>query len=288
VDLRSAPSFELFLFTRDGALARSAIAAGVDGIVIDLERNGKRIRQIGADTEVNEDTIEDLRFMRGMTTARILCRINAVGGDTKHEVEAVIAAGADELLLPMVRDIDDVECVLDVANGRIGVGILVETRDAVANAGRLGRLPLTRAFVGLNDLAIERRSPSIFSPLSDGTVAEVRNAFRARFGVAGLTIPEGGDPLPSRLLAGELARLQCDFTFLRRSFKRDTRDRSLDIEVPRIRDALRTAWNRSRDDVERDRVELATRISVLERATRSTGRRHSQPDKGAALPCESS
>jgi hypothetical protein len=264
MDVRSASSFELFLFTRDVVLARSAIAAGVDGIVIDLERNGKRIRQLGADTEVNEDTIEDLRTMRGMTTARILCRINAVGGGTKQEVEAVIAAGADELLIPMVRDIDDVESVLEVADGRIGVGILVETRDAVANAGLLGRLPLTRAFVGLNDLAIERRSPSIFSPLSDGTVADVRNAFRARFGVAGLTIPEGGHPLPSRLLAGELARLRCDFTFLRRSFKRDTKGRSLDVEVPRIRDALRTAWNRPRDDVERDRAELATRISVLE------------------------
>jgi hypothetical protein len=98
--------------------------------------------------------------------------------------------------------------------GALTSGFLVETRDAVANAGALGRLPLSRVFLGLNDLAIERRSPSIFSALADGSVDEVRAAFDAPFGEAGMTIPEGGDPLPSRLIAGELARFRCGFTFL--------------------------------------------------------------------------
>ena len=64
MDGRQVPGFELLLFTRDVDLAARAVAAGVDGIVIDWERAGKRARQLAADTEINLDTVDDLRRMR--------------------------------------------------------------------------------------------------------------------------------------------------------------------------------------------------------------------------------
>ncbi len=55
-----------------------------------------------------------------------------------------------------------------------------------------------------------------------------------RFGVAGLTLPGGGVPVPSELLAAELVRLGADFTFLRRSFTADMAGRDPFTEVPRL------------------------------------------------------
>jgi 2-keto-3-deoxy-L-rhamnonate aldolase RhmA len=261
---RQAPSFELFLFTSDIELATRAVGAGIDGIVIDWERNGKHARQHEADTEVSEDTVDDLRLVRAATPARILCRVNPLGDETADEIAAAAEAGANELLLPMVRDVSDVEQVLELSGGRIDVGILVETVEAVANVRELARLPLSRVFLGLNDLALQRGTASIFTAVADGTADDVRAAFDTPFGVAGVTLPDAGDPISCRLLIGELARLECDFTFLRRSFRRDVVGRSLDIEVPRIREALLAASMRSLDEVHRDRAELVHVIRELE------------------------
>ena len=121
----------------------------------------------------------------------------------------------------MVRSAGEVADAIRVARGRCGVGILVETVDAVRNAAELARLPLSRVYVGLNDLSIERGSRSIFEALTDGLVDEVRPLFTVPFGMAGLTLPDCGRPIPCRLLIGEMARLACDFSFLRRSWRRD-------------------------------------------------------------------
>ncbi len=261
---RQAPSFELFLFTSDVGLATGAVNAGIDGLVIDWERRGKHARQRVADTEINEDTVHDLRRIRAATRAPILCRVNPHGVESADEIDAAVEAGADELLLPMVRGAAEVENALDLVSGRVGLGILVETMEAVANADELARLPLSRIFLGLNDLALQRRSASIFTALIDGTVDRVRAAFEAPFGVAGATVPDAGYPIPCRLLIGELARIACDFTFLRRSFRRDLVGRNLDVEVPRIRDAVHATATRSPDEVHRDRADLVHVVRGLE------------------------
>ena len=77
--------------------------AGVDGFIVDWECKGKEKRQAGADTEINEDTPEDLRRVRAATNARVLCRLNQPGPWTAGEIEEAVAGGADEILLPMVR-----------------------------------------------------------------------------------------------------------------------------------------------------------------------------------------
>lgn len=253
--------FDLFLFSTETETIRPAAAAGVAGFVVDWEWIGKEARQTTADTEVNRDTLEDLRRARAATRARLLCRLNAVGDTTVREVEDAIAAGADELLLPMVRSPREVENVLGRVGGRCGVGILVETVDASARAGELAGLPLSRIYVGLNDLAIERRTPHIFAPLADGLLDRIRGAFDRPFGFGGLTLPERGHPLPCRLLIAEMARLRCDFSFLRRSFRRDMAGRDLAVEVPRLAAALEAARRRTEAEVAADREELLAAIA---------------------------
>lgn len=255
-------AFDLFLFSTDPTRIGPAEAAGVAGFVVDWEWIGKEGRQASADTEVNRDTLEDLRRARAATTARLLCRLNAVGEGTAREIEEAIAAGADELLLPMVRTPDEVASVLKRARGRCGVGILVETVDAVRRAGELGRLPLSRVYVGLNDLAIERGTSHIFAPLADGLLDRIRDAFDVPFGFGGLTLPERGDPLPCRLLIAEMARVRSDFSFLRRSFRRDMVGRDPAVEVPRLAAAIAAARRRTPAEVEAERSALLDAIAA--------------------------
>jgi hypothetical protein len=229
---------DLFLFTVDPRWGADVVAAGAAGIVVDWERRGKARRQLGEDTQINADTPEDLARMRAATDGRLLCRINAFGPWTGGEVDQAIGCGADEILLPMVRTPDQVDRVLDLVAGRCGLGILIETQDAVGRAAELARRPLSRVYVGLNDLRIDRRSEQLFRPLVDGTVDDVRAAVTHPFGVGGLTLPEGGFPVPSGLLAAELVRLGAEFTFLRRSFTADMAGRDPFLEVPRLLQAL--------------------------------------------------
>ena len=254
--------FELLLFSADPDVVSRYTEAGVDGFVVDWESKGKEARQAGADTEINADTPEDLRRVRAATAARVVCRVNPHGPWTHGEVEEAIAGGADEVLLPMVRSPEDVGEAIRCAAGRCGVGILVETVDAVGRAAELARLPLTRVYVGLNDLAIERKSRSIFEPLVDGLVDRIRPLFHVPFGLAGLTLPEGGRPIPCRLLIAEMARLACAFSFLRRSWRRDVAGRDARNELLRVRSAVDLAGRRSPDDVARDRAELAGSVAA--------------------------
>ena len=255
--------FDLLLFTSDAALVEEADAAGIAGFVVDWERQGKRDRQAGFDTQINADDEADLRRVRAHTGRHVVCRINGVHAGTSDEVETALAAGADEILVPMVRSPDDPEQVLELVAGRAAVGILVETVEAVACVDALARLSLSRIYVGLNDLAIQRGTRNLFEAVIDGTVERVRKAFPGPFGFAGLTLPENGRPVPCRLLIAEMARLGANFTMLRRSFLRDTRGLPLATQVPRILDALEEAARRSRDRMQTDRRELERLVKEM-------------------------
>lgn len=253
-------AFQLFLFSAEPATIEPAVAAGVAGVVVDWERVGKRHRQAGADTQIGEDTPQDLRRVRARTAAPILCRIDNAPELIPGQIDEAVAAGADEILLPMVRSADEVEAALERANGRIGVGILIETRAALDDVAQLAALPLTRVYVGLNDLAIERGTVNIFEPLVDGTVDEIRRNFSVPFGLAGLTVVDRGTPIQCRLVVSELIRLGCSFSFLRRSYHADIRGRDPLREIPRLLQALEDARHRPPDQIESDREQLVAAV----------------------------
>jgi hypothetical protein len=247
--------FDLFLFSTDQATIGPAVSGGVSGVVVDWERVGKRHRQAGADTQIGEDTVDDLRRVRAGTSGRILCRIDNKEQLLEEQIEAAVDSGADEILLPMVRSASEVERVLALVNGRCGVGILVETQDALEEVEEIATLPLSRTYVGLNDLAIDRET-NIFEPLVDGTIEDIRKHFSIPFGFAGLTVADAGTPIPCRLIIGELSRLNCSFSFLRRSYHADIRERDPAREIPRLLAALKAATHRTTAEVKEDRDSL--------------------------------
>ena len=254
---------DLLVFTADPVRARAVVDAGAAGVILDWERRGKARRQQGQDTQINEDTAADLAAVRRATAGRLLCRVNGAGPWTAQEVRLAVELGADEVLLPMVRTPADVDLALDAVAGRCGLGILVETQAAVDCVDALARRPLARVYVGLNDLRIDRGGADpLFAPLVDGTAERVRRAVDVPFGIAGLTLPDRGRPVPSRLLAGELARLGADFTFLRRSFWADTVGHDLRDAVPRILEASAAARRRSPARVQADLAALRSAVEL--------------------------
>ena len=242
------------------------VGAGATGVVVDWERRGKRARQAGADTQINADTPEDLAAVRAATPGVVLCRVNRWSRWTPAEIEVAIEAGADEVLLPMVRRPEEVDAALGVVGGRCRLGILVETTDAVRRVEALAARPLSRIYLGLNDLRIDRGGGPLFLALVDGTVDRVALAAAGAgvpFGVAGLTLPEAGRPVPCRLVLGALARVGASFTFLRRSFWADTTGRDLPVEVRRILAAVEQARRRTPAQVAADHAELTAAVELL-------------------------
>ena len=250
--------FGLFLFATTEGLINEAVSGGMSGFVVDWESKTKDERQAGFDTQINCDTVEDLVRVRALTRARILCRLNQYVDERTRcdEIEAAVDAGADEILLPMIRTVEEVDAALAHTRARCGVGILIETKDAVALAAELGQLRLARIYIGLNDLAIDRSKATIFDSLEDGTVDYVRQFVKVPFGVAGLTLPDRGYPIPCCLLISEMARLRCVFTFLRRSFLADTKCKDIPGGIRRIRQAVALAFQSSEEEKAANRCEI--------------------------------
>lgn len=265
---------EPFLFSSNRRLVAALGNGMVGAVVVDWERRGKELRQadatdrIGVDTQINDDGPDDLVAVVEGATVPVLCRLNAWSHRSREELDLAVRCGASEVIIPMVRHAGEVAAALEAADGRIEVGIMVETDDAVSAAAELARLPISRVYVGLMDLALDRGSDSIFDAVGDGTVERLRTMFDVPFGFAGLTVPGGGSPIPARLLAAEQVRLRCAFTFLRRSFIRDAGDEPA-AAVWSIRRMIGGLETRRVESIERDHRALMALLAGTRRAARS-------------------
>lgn len=225
----------LLLFECDSAKVAAALDAGIRHFIVDWEWREKYDRQVSADTEINCQTVADLATVARTPGAQVWCRINRFGAWTRHEVDQAIDAGAQLLLLPMVETATQVGEFLDYVGGRCQAGILVETRAGFRDAKKLACFPLDAVYVGLNDLMISLGRKTIFDALAEGIVDSIRDCFDTPlFGFGGVTVVDGGAPLPCRVFLQEMARLRCNLSFLRRSFKRDMVGRDGRRELARI------------------------------------------------------
>ena len=89
---------------------------GVNRIFVDMEYLGKEVRQSGMDTVKLHHTIKDIQTLRPiLTTADLLVRVNPIHDEigqvesSKVEIDNAINAGADILMLPMVKTKQEAE-----------------------------------------------------------------------------------------------------------------------------------------------------------------------------------
>jgi hypothetical protein len=255
-------ALEVFLFTHDADYATAGIAGGITGIVVDWEHCGKADRQRGWNTDVSHGTDEDLGRIRARVRGHVVCRINNTPQRRRAETERAADLGADEIWLPMVRSVAEVEECLAALPGSSTLGILCETTEAIDLAARWAKLPLSRVYIGLNDLHIDRRAASLFSPLCDGTIDTFRRSYTGPgFGFSGVTRPDRGRPIPCRLLMAEMARHGCDFVVARRSFRADVPIGDIGDAVRSIRQVYANLRHRDAKTSAADHAELCVHVA---------------------------
>lgn len=240
---------DLFAFYSNIELSRELDNNGVDGFVIDWEHLGKEDRQYMYDTQINLHTKNDLVDLRKTTKRPIICRTNAPEFLNEIEISEAIDGGADEILIPMIRNQQEVELILEMVNGRIPVGIMVETREAIEMLDFFNQFQLSRCYVGLNDLSIARKTSNIFQPLTDGLLADIRKKINIPFGFGGLTHPKLGSPLPCEVLISQMVLYKTSFTFLRRSFYRDIQFFDIKTILKAIREAFSATNTHSQKEI---------------------------------------
>lgn len=218
----------LMYITNRTDVAKIAESSGVDRIFIDMEYIGKDERQSGMDTVKSHHTVMDLsKIRKAITKSEILVRINPIHERTndyessKVEIEKVIDAGADIIMLPMYKTIDEVENFIKYVNGRAKVMLLAETVEACNLMDSVLKInEIDEMHIGLNDLHLALKKKFMFELLADGTIdhlcSEI-NKSNKPFGFGGIA-RIGYGLLPAEYVIGEHYRLHSTRAILSRAF----------------------------------------------------------------------
>ena len=131
-------SLKLMYITDNTDVALMAESCGVDRIFVDMEYIGKIDRQGGMDTVQSRHTTDDVKRLRSvLTRSELLVRVNPIHeasdlyGSSADEIDEVVAAGADVIMLPYFKTTAEVEMFISLVNGRARTMLLIETPEAV-------------------------------------------------------------------------------------------------------------------------------------------------------------
>ena len=229
---------KLMYITNRPEIARIAESAGVDRIFVDMEFIGKDQRQKGLDTVKSHHTVQDVAAVRAaVTKAQVLVRVNPIHDkmadycSSKEEIDAVIAAGADVVMLPFFKKVEEVCTFVRLVNGRARTMLLLETPEAAEQVDDILEVSgIDEIHIGLNDLSLGYGLPFMFELLTDGTVERLCLKFRKKgiiYGFGGIASPGKGD-LPAEYIIREHYRLGSCCVILSRSFCNTSKVTDLD------------------------------------------------------------
>lgn len=226
---------KLMYITNRPEIASIAEQAGVDRIFIDLETIGKQDRQGGMDTVQSHHTPEDIATVReALSTAELLVRANPIHDGSPAEIDAIVANGADIVMLPYFKTVNEAARFIDLVGGRAKTSLLVETPAAVEKIDAILELNgIDEIHIGLNDLHLAYHKKFMFELLTDGTVETLRDKILKKnipYGFGGIA-RLGAGTLPSEAIIKEHYRLDSTRAILSRSFCNV--DRIRDIETIR-------------------------------------------------------
>lgn len=228
----------LMYITKRPAIAQIAEEAGVDWIFVDMEFIGKDCRQGGLDTVQNHHTVEDVvNIKAAVRMAKVLVRINPIHEvltnypSSKDEIDAVINAGADIIMLPFFKTVREVELFIGYVGGRAKACLLVETPEAAAVLEQIVEVPgIDMIHLGLNDMHLALGMKFMFQLLADGSVDKWTSIMQHKgiqYGFGGLASLDGG-AVPGRMILKEHYRLGSSMVIVSRSFY--NADKITDVE----------------------------------------------------------
>lgn len=180
----------LMYITNNPIMAGIAQDAGVDRIWIDLEYKGKEERQAGMNTVKSKHTIEDIKAIRPIINkSKLMVRVNPLDDESEEEINRVVEAGADYIMLPMFKTKAEVERFISLVNGRAKTMLLLETKEAEECLETYVDVKgIDEIHIGLNDLHLAHKLTFMFELVANGTVERIANTIKAhniRFGFGG-------------------------------------------------------------------------------------------------------
>ena len=249
-ELYKRDMLKLMYITNRPEIARIAEEAGVDWIFIDMEFIGKDRRQGGLDTVQNHHTVEDVAIIKSVVKkSKVLVRVNPIHPklsisdgaainypSSKDEIDAVINAGADIVMLPFFKTIEEVILFLNIVNGRAKTCLLLETPESATLIDEiLDQKGIDMIHIGLNDLHLALGMNFMFELLVDGTVDTLSSRIKEKgipFGFGGIASLNGG-LMPGSMVLKEHYRLGSSMVIVSRSFCDTSQIKDLD-EVRRV------------------------------------------------------
>jgi len=238
---------KLMYITNRPEVAQIVEAAGVDRVFVDMEHIGKALRQGGMDTVQSHHTVEDIRRVRPvLKQAELLVRCNPIHDGSEAEIEAIVSAGADIIMLPYFKTMTEVERFLSLVGGRAKTMLLVETPEAAQKLEAILSLDgIDEVHIGLNDLSLGLGKKFMFELLTDGTVERLclickQKGVPCGFGgIAAL----GKGMLPAECIIREHYRLGSTGAIVSRSFC----NTDLVTDLDEIREIFETGITAIRD-----------------------------------------
>ena len=215
-------ALKLMYITNHPEVAKVAEKRGVDWIFVDLEVNGKEERQANIDTVKSKHSISDIvKVKEVLSTSELLVRINPIYDGTEIEIEEVITAGAEIIMLPYFKTTTEVEAFIKIIDGRVKTMLLLETPEAVEEIDDILNVEgIDYIHIGLNDLHLGYELNFMFELLANGTVEKLGRKIKDEeipFGFGGIAKIGEGD-LPAEKIITEHYRLGSSMAILSRSF----------------------------------------------------------------------
>lgn len=213
---------EYMYITKNPQIATIVESAGVERVWVDLEQLGKEQRQKGCNSVKSKHSIHDVDIIRKtISRSKLQVRINPINTHSKEEIYGVVDSGADIIMLPYYKSINEVEQFLNYVNGRVTTVLLLETKEANECLDETLKIQeIDEIHIGLNDLHLSYHKKFMFELLIDGTVETICSKLRTwhkPYGFGGIA-RLGHGVLPAEKILCEHFRLGSTRAILSRSF----------------------------------------------------------------------
>jgi hypothetical protein len=214
--------------TNNPDLAKYAVQCGVNRVFVDMEYIGKHERQGNLDTHKARHTFKDVLEIKKVigSSADLLVRINPIHSGTKNEIDGVIEAGADIIMLPMFKTEAEVLKCIELIDSRTNLCLLLETPQALVRLDDILQYHsnIQEIHFGLNDMHLGLGLDFMFEVLTGGlvefTAKRIQNK-AIRFGFGGIA-KVGEGVVPAEYVLGEHVRLNSEMVILSRTFHQNS------------------------------------------------------------------
>ena len=167
-----------------------------------------------------------------LNKSNLLVRVNPIIANSKNEIHQVIEEGADILMLPFFKTVEEVNIFIDLVGNKAKTNLLFETPQSLVRIDEiLDVIGIDEIHIGLNDLHLGMGLDFMFELISGGIIDYMINKIKVKnipYGIGGISSLHSGKVNGKHVLA-QYVRLDSSKVILSRSFID-----SLDFNIEKI------------------------------------------------------